>query len=585
MNTDQMDVEPMQPIGAPLSLPGPSIAQEYGSLLTNLPPEILNMILEYLVPERPEIGETRPVEYSKLVPGEPWFDYTRCRRGLRSLCLTSRGIHGLAQPLLYRVVSIIDQSGLVLLFRTMTQRPELGLLPRYLSCHLTLTRESVIRETRREIGRLMKTFQPDKTALGPDGEHKYVGWALGILSKALPYMSTREGDFDDVPQVLLFFVMQFMKNLEALLLQVPITDRHHEYTCLLEKVAQNGGVPWFQTSVHTDPAREGVPVMFGPRGRGPEDGRAFENVKTLYLQGDPEMLQHFETDDCDCEVPDIWGVQARRYWPLYDAFPNLTTLEVSADDGVWHNVRPRGADQKRSPYLNKIKYLYLHDSIACPRNLYQVLRNAPHLDTLYMVPRRDDAFMHGPEDQNEEAHPEALDNALAKRTTKLRHLDVAWWDCNGYESLIGPKGRLSNLPKMKRLEKLCVQLAVLYGTDLKEMLQTPLVDLLPSSLVDLTLEEWWWGDIDDYDYLQEWSGIHQAGHWQSKANYRTAALGIMSRFANSCRERMPRLRKVSFMTRIPWTWKLEGAVDLAFHFKDITETFRQNGIEFLVDEI
>jgi hypothetical protein len=544
------------------------------SPLLNLPPELLHQILEYLVPEQPDIGGTRPVAYNKLVPSEPWYEYTRCRRGLRSLCLTSRGLYNLAQPLLYRVVSILDEAGLVLLFRTLTQRPELGLFSNYLSCHLTLTREGVIRETRRELGRLIRTFSPDMGALGPDGEHKSVGWALATLKAALPHLSTLSGDFDDMPQIIVFFLMQFMKKLEAILLQVPISDRHPEYTALFEKVTEGMGAEWRS---HLD--EPSSPTFSSSRPQG------FEHIKTLYLQGDPEMLQHFETDDCDCEVPDIFGVEARRYWPLYNALPNLRTLEVSADDGVWHNVRPRGPDHKRAPYLQGIKHIYLHDSIACPRNMYQVLRNAPQLRTLYMVPRRDDAFLHGPEEDNEEAHPEALDNALLRRTTKLRELDVAWWDCAGYESLIGPKGRLSNLPQMTAMEKLCVQLAVLYGTDQQEMLHTPLVDLLPPNLIELTLEEWWWGDIDDYDYLQEWCGVNQARHWEAKANYRNTALTIMRGFASSCRERMPRLRKVSFMTRLPWTWKLEGRVDLKSHFGEIREIFRGVGIEFLVEEI
>ncbi|RKU47785.1 hypothetical protein DL546_006646 [Coniochaeta pulveracea] len=384
----------------------------------------------------------------------------------------------------------------------------------------------------------------------------------------MPHLSTSSGDFDDIPQIIVYFIMHFMRNLEAILLQIPITDRHPEYAALFERVAGF----WWDDELNEPSGGVSTPPDLG-------------NIKTLYLQGDPEMLQHFETDDCDCDTPDIWGVQARRYWPLYHALTNLTTLEVSADDGVWHNVRPRGPDGKRPAYLQGIKHIYLHDSIACPRNMYQVLRNAPQLQTLYMVPRRDDAFLHGPEEDSEEAHPEALDNALLRRATTLRELDVAWWDCAGYESLIGPQGRLSNLPKMTAMEKLCVQLAVLYGTDQQEMLHRPLVDLLPPNLVELTLEEWWWGDIDDYDYLQEWCGVNQAKHWEAKANYRSTALGIMRGFARSCRERMPRLKRVSFMTRLPWTWKLQGRVDLKSHFGEVAEIFGRQGIEFSVEEI
>ncbi|KAK1765609.1 hypothetical protein QBC33DRAFT_543347 [Phialemonium atrogriseum] len=395
---------------------------------------------------------------------------------------------------------------------------------------MTLTRDSVVRETRRCFGRLLRTFDTLAPGLSSGSP---IGRALSIMVLALPVLSTHAGDFDGVPQVLLFFVLTLLKRLETLMLQLPICDDHPEYTVLFEKLAKS------QES-------EG----------GSEDELPFQNIKTLLLQGDPELLEHFESDDCSCEVPEVWGCQARDYWPVYDAFPNL----------------------------NRIQHLYLHNSIACPRNLNQVLKNAPSLRTLYMTPRREDDFDHGPGGDLTHAHPEALDVALLERPKKLRHLDVAWFDCRGYESLIGPEGRLSAIAELVHLEKLCIQLCVLYGNSPANLL-TPLVDLLPPSLVELALEEWWWDDVDTYDDMEDWIATEKVVHYQGKQEYRAKAVGILEKFALACPGRLPKLRKVSFLTKIPWTWTLEGYVTMQSHFDGVKGLLEGHGVEFLVDEV
>src|SRR5437763_1628810 len=78
-----------------------------------LPTEILTAILELLVPQPPEVGETKPVSYEKLMPGEPWYDFTRSRHGLRSLCLVNRHLSTLAFPYLYRTVAILNEDAMV----------------------------------------------------------------------------------------------------------------------------------------------------------------------------------------------------------------------------------------------------------------------------------------------------------------------------------------------------------------------------------------------------------------------------------------------------------------------------------------
>lgn len=525
--------------------------------LTDLPPEIICQILELLVPDPPELGDTRPVAYNQLVPAETWYTITRNRRALRQVCLTGRSLCVIAQPLLYRVISIVDEEGMLLLFRTLTERPDMGRSVRYFSCHLTLTRLEVVREMRKAMIRRLKTFQPDAAML----THSYPDMfgALRALLSAWPFLHTSAGDLQDVPQILLFYVVSLMTKLETLMLQVPICDDHHEYSALFERLAKPEGPPFLR------------------------------HVQTLLLQGDPELLMHFESDSCDCEIPELWGVQARRYHPLYNVLPNLTTLEVSCDDGVWDSILPRRRNDSGLVYLDNITELYLHDSIALPRDLNHILKNAPNLVTLYMTPRREPGPFIDPDIEDMDEHPESLDAALAKHAKHLRHLDVAWHDCAGNEALIGPEGRLTNLPRLPRLDKLCVQLCVLYGTD-PAVLLTPIADLLPPNLVELTLEEWWWDNVDTFDEMFGWSSAQRAAHYQTRSGYRAQAVAILSRFAADCKgnehgvKKMPRLKNVTFQTKCLWTWRLDGYVATESHFAAVKRDFAEAGIEFNIDE-
>ncbi|KAK0622642.1 hypothetical protein B0T14DRAFT_514192 [Immersiella caudata] len=535
--------------------------------LEALPAEIVTSILESLIPQLPEIGETRPVSYHKLMPGEPWHDFTRCRRGLWSLCLVSRRFSAEAQPLLYRVIALLNEESMFLLFRTLVEHPLHGRWSRYFGIHLTLTRDSCIRETRRAVGRLLGTFKP---AAEPKHLMVPVTHALKIMSLSLPVLSTHDGDFDDVPQVIVAFMLVFLSRLETLLLQVPICDDHPEYAALFHKA---------QTARHHFTAH----VNEAER-----DLIPFERIETLLLQGDPELLDHFENEECDCEIPEVWGSQPRRYYPLFACFPRLHTLEVSTDDGAWSNImdeRPSylTGDTTSTLYLAGIRHLYIHNSVACPRNLHQVLINAPDLQTLYMTPRRDDDFYRGPPESTSNAHPQALDAALTSHARHLRHLDVGWYDVSGFESLIGPDGRLASLPDLPRLEKLCVQLAALYGTSPATALQTPLAELLPPNLIELTLEDWWWSNTTTLDDMEDWGPREKLTHYRNQREYRRLAVQMLEQFAGGFRERMTKLKKVMLLVKIPFTWVVEDGIEIGFHFGEAKRLFGEKGVEFCVE--
>jgi hypothetical protein len=535
-------------------------------VLNAMPLEILALILECLVPQPPEIGETRPVAYNQLMVDEPWFDFTRCRRGLHSVCRVSRHLSQLARPLLYRVIAMCDETTMLLLFRTLCENPQYGLSTRYLSCHMTLTHEDVIRETRRAVTKYLDTF---KLPTGMDTISTTVRQFMVMMRASLPHMLLNEGDLDHIPQAFLCFVLIYLPKLETHLLQVPICDDQEEYDILCVQVGN------LKDIFINEP-----------------DVAPFQNIHTLLLQGDPELLGHFEHEDCDCDVPEVWGSQPRRYKSLFTNFPKLTTLEISSDDGIWSH----DFDQPLSyleggnplpPFLANIRHIYLHNSGACPRDLHHLLCNAPQLETLYMAPRPDGldrAIELDP--TTDDADPEALDIALASHAKHLRNLDVSWEDLTDLEPLVGPEGRLTTLSQMTSLHKLCIQMATLYGSP-AAVAQTPLVDLLPPNLVELALEDWWWPNAELLDFLPEWSVAEKVGHYQAQHQYRVSALETLNQFARDVRTRLRGLRKVVLLCKIPWTWVMEGGVEIEFHFEGVKRGFLEQGVQFEVrcDEV
>ncbi|KAK3368742.1 hypothetical protein B0H63DRAFT_81092 [Podospora didyma] len=526
--------------------------------LESLPVEVIELILQWLVPLQPEIGDTHPVAYDQLAEGEFWFDFTRCRRGLASLCLASRRLSVMAQPLLYRVMAILDEDQMVLFLRTLAGNPVIGILTRHVSCHLTLTSAESMPETRRALTTYLHTFE-------------YASQPQALIQSVRTYMSLVNPDdhapFDDIPELLLSYILLFLPKLETILLQVPVVDYPEDFP-LIQRL-----------SLAKD-------MFFSPDD---PESLPFAKVHTLFLQGDPEMIEHFDENDCECSVPDFYGVQVPRYGVLSKAFPNLTTLEVYADDGIWTDSNFQyslyaSGQTEFTPYMSAIRHLYLHDSCACPRNMHHILRNAPNLETLYMTPRPNAYFeVEEGEEDLEVAQPDALDVALAAYGKNLRHLDISWNTAQGYEGLIGPDGQLTSLCEMPKLEKLYVQLAALYGIS-PTALETPMAELLPPNLVDLTLEDYWWHNCDDYEEMEDWDQYEKIRHYKTQHIYRKNAVRLLKDFARDAKERVPRLKKVLLLPRIPWTWMMEDSdVTIEYHFEEVIALFRDEGIEFLVE--
>ncbi|KAK3983975.1 hypothetical protein QBC44DRAFT_337804 [Cladorrhinum sp. PSN332] len=527
----------------------------------SLPSELFQQILECLLPQPPEVGETKPVAYDQMVEGEPWYEFTRGRRALVNFALTSRTCNNMATPLLYRTVAIYDETSLVLFFRTLIEHPDYGEWTRFLSYHMTLTSDVAIRETRRAMSTYLPNFKP---ASEPRFLMHAIRGALYGMETSFQNLRHKFGHFDEVPQALVNFTLMLCDKLDTLLLQVPICDDQTDYVALVSRMEAAR-----KHFAEYDPERN-----------------LFSSIQTLLMQGDPELVRHLMHEKCDCEIPEIWGAQPRSYYKLFQCLPSVKTLEVTADDGAWNHPLDDSTwvFESPRPYLTGIRQVFLHSSSSCPGNLYLLMKNAPDLVSLYVDSRPDENYFPGPGMDFEHGDPQSFDVALKKFSKNLRELDVSFYDVTGNEGLIGPRGRLTQLAEMDKLEKLCVQLGALYGAPAAAA-ELLLLDLLPPNLVELTLDDWWWAYAKKAKKMaKKWDDQQKIAHYQANAAYRTMAVKMLMLMAQSVRSRLPKLQKVMLLCKIPWTWMLpDSGIPADSHFEDVTSVFKINGVEFVVE--
>jgi hypothetical protein len=93
-----------------------------------LPTEILGKILAFLVPELPDVAE-RPVK--------PLEEFLSSRSALFHPSLMSSRLEALARPLLFKTIAILEADSLLLLWRTLRSRPDLGRFVRQVAFWIT----------------------------------------------------------------------------------------------------------------------------------------------------------------------------------------------------------------------------------------------------------------------------------------------------------------------------------------------------------------------------------------------------------------------------------------------------------------
>ncbi|TPX07728.1 uncharacterized protein E0L32_010624 [Thyridium curvatum] len=524
--------------------------------LDHLPPELLSQIFECLVPNEPDSGETRPVAYGQLNPEESWFEVTRRQSGLRSSCLVSRQFYTLARRFLYRSISIIDEVAMVLLLRTLIEKPAYGQETRYFSCHLTLTESSTIREIRKYAKEIFRTM--DQQLL------------LGQTHPLLKYLTTLHNrkmtmdEYDEIPQMILLCILVLIPKIDKMLLQIPLHEDDAEYRALL-------------THFH-------AVTLMNTEGREKWRGHAVpcQHLTKLVLQGDPEEMSDAEqAAKEDGEAVGVDGSRAGTYWPLLTACPAVTSVEVTIGNGDWPESswfdqdKPLWASLPHE--LRNIKHLDLVDSFAAPRDVAVALSCFPQLESLYFEPKWSPENV-GWEDEDDVI---TLDSALEKHGRSLRRLDLAWYDCSDCLISISEETILSSLPKLTNLEILYVQLALLFTEGRSYKDREVILDfsnLFPPSLVILVLEEWWWNDSMYWfpsGNLQE-EHVRPEKHLQYCASLEYSLIT----FASICPNQLPSLKVVNFLVRLSRPWIGGGPETMEQRLANVKSAFAKNGIEF-----
>ena len=562
--------------------------------LMSLPTELVSQILSELIPSIPEIGETRPVQYDKLIPEEPWFDPLQRRIGLYSACLTSRALKAIVLPLMYRVVALIDDDSIVYLLRTLIENPDYGRWTRFVSIHVTLTDEIVVREMGQTAYLVFREMDEACILNHP------VPITHRLAALRVPHHHSAEFR-KMIPQGLAFVLFSLLPRVETLLLQVPLANPDfatNDYTALVAQVST-----------------------------APEAERPLRNLKSLLLGADPEALSDLELEsEHDGETlgvrkprpppapsappanlaVQLRGCMARKYWKLAAACPKLDTLEITMDDGRWGPGR--AFDPAR---LDFVRSVYLSESLASPYQVAQLLERFPNLDRLYFEP-----WWH--EENVSRFDPEkatlTLDASLVRHGRNLRHLDLGWYDCQGDASPgIGEQHTLQSLARLPKLESLCVQFALLAesmegvrGVPPLGFVEPPkmaLGELLPPALEELTLEDWWWTDGADwtaeYNHTVANLGVdaHLYRHLAAdevgqRRSYRAAICDSLMGLAFCAPDSFPRLRRVRFLTRFPEVWAepnafplVELPTTLENNTAEVAAAFEARGIEFMASEI
>jgi hypothetical protein len=440
-------------------------------------------------------------------------------------------------------------------------RPDLGRLIRQMACWVTLTRETIIQ-------RLM-SLAKEKFESCPSYRNLY----QTLINQ------------DDIPQLILFDVLCRSPQLTMLSLMVPKTADGIEYSALMTMVARNRQSDNTSTASATGDHDQALGIS-----------RSLASIQ-LCLDLRPPAASRSRGDGRDEQ--DL-GFDHQDYWPLL-IMPNVVRVYCYGDDAsfdlgfLWEeddSKEEEGSVEIGAPpkgYLQTVREIHLDASSSGPKSLYSLCRHAPQLEVLRVTHRRhsQEEFSWG------NPNAETFDSGLLMRASTLRHLHLDFYDSTEYISFTGKDGRLASLPQLRHLETLHIQLQTLFGA-ISAIYRRDIGSMFPSSLIELTLHDQWpqdviereecimmySGNLDPMEFQGGWimsPGVTKVEFWYS---YRKAILRMLMRLCNVSAERLPRLRRLSYVSDY-WScrgWERENP------FGVVQARFSEKGIEFHAGE-
>ncbi|KAI0597747.1 hypothetical protein F4775DRAFT_558422 [Biscogniauxia sp. FL1348] len=461
-----------------------------------LPNELLELIFQHLY--------LPPLILGSELPDRTFVEN---RAALRSLCRTSRLFLDLTRPLLYeKVVLYIDEENLtadrellagskslVLLIRTLTQRPGLRAYVKYVACPMLLhTSPWWHNDDRAElVSASWKYSKADFTGLSADDQIVF-GLAGLDISHAAPPKS--EDEESKIAEQLLAVLVCLASSLETLLLQ---TMERQKYKILHQTITR---------ALKHERLRH----------------RILPNLRTLQFQLPPRSVQTSEFGRAQCAT--IYEC------PVLLTLPSVRRIEARHDELSY-------ADD--FSWAGKIEELDLVSQTSA--DTYQRLcERAGSLRRLSIDMFNFVALDMGGDETD-------LNAAIALLARTLQELRAFTRYRDDYDDYLSPTARLTCLPRLERLEVLGVDRKALFRTE-AELAERGFADRLPPNLQVLDLYEDWrrpggagHGADVDVDHEHEHEHDEDSTHPRRDAMYTAAFVDLAARR----HERLPKLGDIA----------------------------------------
>lgn len=553
--------------------------------LDSLPAEINAAIYGHLTPDSLPFDSVTPrlQELSRRKDKTKWEGrYFEQISQLRDLRLVSRGVCHAVTPFFLKSVIISSAREFVLFLRSLLQSPQYGVYIKQLAIFVTLNNElvgeRVVNHIRKGLASGTFTKRIHVTRPLPDEPIEY--FISEFRHMGGEFMDGRgfgQWDATDIAEFALFCLLRAAPKLDQLALQVPMRPEIGRLTAAGIQIRGKRD-PWCTLHRHIRSERDVPPGS---------------HLRKLQLRPDPKEhvlreMQHRRHEIGAFRNSDILNYRLGHHRLLLESFPSLSTLQLASCG----EVSLIGATKDGWVHRN-IEHIHLHNTSEGPLAISHLLSPevTPCLKSLHVRQRpkqlfTDDMVLVHSADRDNEGKEVNLDLALAARADSLRELRLIFDYTWEYGCFIGPGRRLTCLPDLVRLQKLTIQLQLLFGNP-KRLYQKPepcLARMLPPNLVELTIRDDW--AIDSI--AREQRRRSQLGYltrvqiqavegafpntvqddddyfciFEKHEPYRTAIQTMLLQLASTARyDGLPNLQAVTFQVLPSKVYRTDGRVD------------------------
>ncbi|KAK0618978.1 hypothetical protein B0T14DRAFT_198475 [Immersiella caudata] len=445
--------------------------------LDALPTEIHALIFEHLTPQLPAFDSATPrlQDVERRRDTTKWEgDYHERVSLLRDMRLVSSKIRDVVTPVLLKSVILSSRRRFVMFLRFLLEAPRNGVHLRNLAVFFTLNDEHVSERLVQRIARMLdpRAFNAGRCEVAD------------AFTREFNRMLSDPGDRWCSPDIAEFSLLWMIRTAPALVqlsLQIPLNPNVPRSSVGLHDTLRSHKRIWDALDRVNELEESG------------EMKTKWPELKRLQLRPDPEEHVHRQIEHRTHEPrqTEILNYRLAPHKRLLEAFPSLHTLQLaSCGEVAMVGVIAAG-------YVHEgIEHIRLHDTVEGPRAISQLLSPevTPRLRTIYVRQRpkqlfaADDLFASDLEKEGQQLN---LNKALALRADSLRELHLIFDYTFEYQYYVGPGKRLTCLPSLHRLQRLTIQLQLLFGHPNKLDHEPDLGALLPPSLVELTIRDDW----------------------------------------------------------------------------------------------